>query len=465
MCVDTLITYTACNCKIMIKTICFDHIQHTLKQNDRIPCPKKVHGVYAMRTSPSQCFLKSGCKLEDGRIFRHGSHRTRNYYEFERDPNGPKKLWERWERENRDERRQRADSMEANVSAGEDSHKERESQIREWQEETKNKRQPRVKVENELPKKEQPAPGRKTVNNVLYDMFDPRSDDEISDDDDWKPKPKAEIDPADTVPWSSSNARSFSEPTVASGTNTDENAGTSQQFRDDGGLFNDHNVNALNGAEIDHPATPHSRFNFNPPFAGTHTKYMTDKSHSNNGSSSARTNTAMDLGSPKHKTAIPAKDQPLRPDLYRPRYPSMPVDANSSFWAGHLNQTSTSRPPPYFPSPATLAPYNAAADEVYHESFGFAGVGDGRTADGDMGNDFADGETRGVYGNYIDGESHERENKKARVDRSDVGNADFDDHLLDSTRNNGGGGMSTDENEKQVVDGMNIAGDDVEKVE
>lgn len=81
--------------------------------------------------------------------------------------------------------------MNLNVEAdNNDSHKERGSQIREWQEETKNKRQPRVKVEDKLPKKEQPAPGRKTVNNVLYDMFDPRSDDEISDDDDWKPKPK-----------------------------------------------------------------------------------------------------------------------------------------------------------------------------------------------------------------------------------------------------------------------------------
>ncbi|KAM0127257.1 hypothetical protein ACHAO1_009600 [Botrytis cinerea] len=461
----------------MIKTICFDHIQHTLKQNDRIPCPKKVHGVYAMRTSPSQCFLKSGCKLEDGRIFRHGSHRTRNYYEFERDPNDPKKRWERWERKNRDKPRQRADSMEANISAGEDrvnlnveadnndSHKERGSQIREWQEETKNKRQPRVKVEDELRKKEQPAPGRKTVNNVLYDMFDPRSDDEISDDDDWKPKPKAEIDPADTVPWSSSNARSFSEPTVASGTNTDENASTSQQSRDDGGSFNDHSVNALKGAENDRPTTPHSRFNFNPPFAGTHTKYMTDKSHSNHGPSSTRTNTAVDLGSPKHKATIPAQGQPLRPNLYRPRYPSMPVDANSSFWAGHLNETSTSRPPPYFPSPSTLAPYNAAADGFYHESSGFAGVGDGSAADGNMGNDFAHGETRGVYGNYTDGENQGRENKKARVGRNSTGKGRFDDHLLDSTGDNRGGGMSRDESEKKVVDSINVAGDDVEMSE
>lgn len=143
----------------------------------------------------------------------------------------------------------------------------------------------------------------------------------------------------------------------------------------------------------------------------------------------------------------------------------MPVDANSSFWAGHLNETSTSRPPPYFPSPSTLAPYNAAAGEFYHGSFGFAGVGDRSAVDGNIGNDFADRETRGVYGNYTDGESQERENKKARVERNGVGKVGFDDYLLDSTGNNGGGGISRDESEKQVVDGVNVAGDDVEMIE
>lgn len=66
------------------------------------------------------------------------------------------------------------------------SHKEREPKIREWQEKTKNERQPRVKIEQDS-RKEQPAVGRKTVNQVLED---PRSDDEILDDDDWNPVPK-----------------------------------------------------------------------------------------------------------------------------------------------------------------------------------------------------------------------------------------------------------------------------------
>lgn len=80
--------------------------------------------------------------------------------------------------------------MKLNLEADDnDSHKERESEIREWQEVTKNNRPPRVKVEETVAEKEQPAPGRKTVNHVLYDMFDPRSDDEFSDDD-WKPEPK-----------------------------------------------------------------------------------------------------------------------------------------------------------------------------------------------------------------------------------------------------------------------------------
>ncbi|TGO53876.1 hypothetical protein BCON_0116g00200 [Botryotinia convoluta] len=463
MCVDTLVTYTACNCKIMIKTICFDHIQHTLKQEDRIPCPKKVHGLYTMRASPSLCFLKSGSKLEDGRIFRHGSHRTRNYYEFERDPNDPKKRWERWERTNRGKTRQRADSMEANISAGEDrmklnleadnndSHKERESQIREWQEETKNNRPPRVKIEEKVAEKEQPAPGRKTVNNFLYNMFDPRSDDEFSDDD-WKPEPKVEVDPGDTVPWSSNNARSFSDPTRASGNNTNENTYTSPKSRDDGALFRDHNPNALHGAETHRPTTRHSQFNFNPPFTGTHTKYNPDKSHSHHGYNSARTSDAMDLGSPKHRAPIPAKIPPRRHYLYRPCYPSIPVDANSSFWAGHLNQVGSSRPPPYFPSPSTLAPYNAAAGR----SSGSMGVGGRSTASGD-------GQSRGVYGNYTGGENHERENKKARVERSDAGNGDLD-NTSSSTGDNGSDGILRDEGEKQTANSMNDAGDDVEMV-
>ncbi|KAF5869271.1 uncharacterized protein Bfra_011079 [Botrytis fragariae] len=471
MCVDTLITYTACNCKIMIKTICFDHIQHTLKQEDRNPCPKEVHGLHTIRTSPNTCFLKSGSKLEDGRIFRHGSHRTRNYYEFERDPNDPKKRWERWERKNRGKTRQRADSMEANISAGEDrmmnleadnndSHKERESQIREWQEETKNNRPPRVKVEEKVAEKEQLAPGRKTVNNVLYDISDPRSDDEFSDDDDWKPESKVEVDPGDTVPWSSNNPRSFSDPTRASGNNTNQDAYTSPKSRNDGALFRDDNTHAFNSAEPDRPATPHSQFNFNPPFTGTHTKYHLDKSSSSHGSSSARTKSVMDLGSPKHRAPIPAKVPPRRHDLYRPRYPSMPVDANTSFWAGHLNQVGSSRPPPYFPSPWTLAPHNAAAGGLSS----FEGVGRESTASANGGSAFADGETRGVYGNYTDGENHERENKKARVERSDAGNLYFD-NTCNSTRDHGSGGISRDEGEKQTANSMNDAGDDIEMVE
>ncbi|KAF7946556.1 hypothetical protein EAE96_009553 [Botrytis aclada] len=481
MCVDTLTTYNACSCKIMIKTICFDHIQHTLKQADNAPCPKKVHGLYTMRTCPGLCFLKSGCSLEDGRIFRHGSHRIRNYYEFERDPNDSKKRWESWERKNRGRSRERADSMEANISAGEDrkdlnieaddndSHKERESQIREWQEETKNNRPPRVKVEDKVAEKEQPASGRKTVNNVLYDMFDPRSDDEISDDGDWQPEAKAEIDPEDTIPWSSNNARSYSDPTRASGNNTNEDEHTAPTSRDDGGFFKNHNTNALYGAETDRPTTPHSQFNFNPPFTGTHTKYTTDKSHSTHGSGSTRAGDAMGLGSPRHRAPIPAKAPPRRHDNYRPRYPSMPVDANTSFWAGHLNQVGPSRPPPYFPSPSTLAPYNAAADgEAYSGSSGFTGGRDGNTASGNGGNrnGFVGGETQGVYGNYTGEESYERENKKARVERSGAGNADFDNNMS-STRDNESGGMSRDEkeNEEQTAHGMNDDGDDIDMVE
>lgn len=66
------------------------------------------------------------------------------------------------------------------------SHKEREPKIREWQEKMKNERQPRVKIKQNT-QKEQPAVGRKTVNQVLED---PRSDDEILTDDEWNPVPK-----------------------------------------------------------------------------------------------------------------------------------------------------------------------------------------------------------------------------------------------------------------------------------
>ncbi|KAF7896131.1 hypothetical protein EAF00_006146 [Botryotinia globosa] len=464
MCVDTFITYTACSCKIMIKTVCFDHIQHTLRQQDRTSCPKKAQGLYTMGTNPNVCFLKPGTRLEDGRIFQHGSTRTRHYYEFERDPNDPEKRWEGWERKNRERSHQRADSMEANVSTGEDrlmnleadkenSHKERESEIREWQEETKNNRPPRVMVGEKAVEKEQPAPGRKTVNHVLYDMFDPRSDDEFSDDDDWKPEPKVGVDPGDTVPWSFNNARSISDPARASGTNTNQDAYTSPASHDDGALFKDHNTNSFHGAEPDRPATPHSEFNFNPPFAGTHTRYNPDKSNSNQGSSSARPSDAMDLGSPRHRAPIAEKMPPRRHDLYRPRYPSMPVDAHSSFWAGHLNQMGSSRPPPYFPSPSTLAPYNAAAGR----SSGFAGGRDEQTASGD-------GETRGVYGNYAGEENHERQNKRARIERSGASNANFD-NTMSSTRDDGSGGMSKNESENQTANSMNGAGDDTEMVE
>ncbi|TGO91911.1 hypothetical protein BPOR_0015g00210 [Botrytis porri] len=478
MCVDTLITYTACNCKIMIKSICFDHIQHTLKQEDRNLCPKKIPGLYTIRTSPNLCFLKSGSKLEDGRIFRHGSHRTRHYYEFERDPDDPKKRWESWELKNRV--LTVCDRRHLNLEADnhdDDSHKERESQIREWQEETKNNRPPRVKIEDEekMVEKEQPAPGRKTVNHVLYDMFDSRSDDEFSDDDDWKPEAKIEVDPGHTVPWSSNNSRSFSDSTRASGTNTNTNttqeAYTSPTSRDDGGLFSNHSPNAIHDAETHRPATPHSQFNFNPPFSGTHTKYThsSDKSHSSHGSrsSSTRTNNnntntntnTMDFGSPKHRAQIPAEGPPRRHDVYRPHYPSMSVDAHSSFWAGHLNQashnTGTNRPPPYFPSPSTLAPHN----DVAGGASGPMGVDGGNTASGD-------GEIRGVYGNYTSGENHERENKKARVDRPGPSNLDFDfDNTSSLFANNERGEMSRDESEKQRVNGIKDAGDDVEMVE
>lgn len=82
----------------------------------------RTNKCVSYRTSPNLCFLKSGAKLEDGRIFRHGSHRTRHYYEFERDPNDPRERWESWERKNCGKTRQRADSMEANVSTGEDRY-------------------------------------------------------------------------------------------------------------------------------------------------------------------------------------------------------------------------------------------------------------------------------------------------------------------------------------------------------
>lgn len=160
----------------------------------------------------------------------------------------------------------------------------------------------------------------------------------------------------------------------------------------------------------------------------------------------------MDLGSPRHRTQIPDKIPPRRHDLYRPRYPSMPVDVHSSFWAGHLNQVGSGRPPPYFPSPSTLAPYNAAAGR----SSGFAGRRGENAASGD-------GETRGVYGNYTGEENHERENKKARVEKSGASNVDFD-NTMSSARDHGSGGISTNESEKQTADGMNDAGDDIEMV-
>ncbi|KAF7866886.1 hypothetical protein EAF04_005727 [Stromatinia cepivora] len=453
MCRETLIHYTVCGCHIMVETICFDYIQHTIKQKDRFPCVKMKSDTCALKTIHNNCFLKPGQLLDDGRIFRHGSYRIRPIYEFERDPNGTKKRWERWQSDNRNKPRERTDSMDVNISAGEDrmkieadnadvddSHKERGTKIREWQEKTKKERQPRIKIEKQI-KKEQPAVGRKTFNNVLNDPYDPRSDDEISDDD-WKPEPKVKIDPGDTVPWSATSSRSFSDPTIANPNNTHQATGINSP--ENGGLFQGYSSNALGATDTYRPSTPRSRFNFNPPAGGTHTKYMTGKSATRHGSGSAYTSDAMDLGSPKPRTRAQAlaqaEMQASNPkfDASRSTYHAMPVDVHTSFWAGQLSTSfantdadiDTDNPPPYTPMSPSFPPVHSASTDTNADanantkncvgSSGHAGMGDVSSASGYIGYSSTYGENQGVFGNYASAESDERERKKVRVGEAEA---------------------------------------------
>ncbi|KAJ8060081.1 hypothetical protein OCU04_011691 [Sclerotinia nivalis] len=435
--------------------------------------------TYALKTIHNTCFLKPGQLLDDGRVFRHGSYRTRLIYEFERDPNGPRRRWEQWKSDNRDKPRERTDSIDVNSSAGEDgmkieaddadvdvdnSHKERGTKIREWQEKTKKERQPRIKIEKQI-KKKQPAVGRKTVNHFVNDLDDPRSDDEISDDD-WKLEPKVKIDPGNTIPWSTTSSRSFSDPTVANPNNTTQATGINSP--DNGGLYQGYSANALGATDTYHPTTPHSRFNFNPPAAGTHTKYMTGKPQKHHGSGSAYTDNAMDLGSPKPKPKTRAQalaqsemQAPIsitKFDANRSTYHAMPIDVHTSFWAGHMNtsfantdadadadadadiETDTDNPPPYSPQSSSILPvYNTSIDahaKNYNGPSGYAGMSDVSSASGYIGYSSTYGENQGVFGNYASAESDERERKKVRVGEaeSEVGDGNVKQmvHDMDS---------------------------------
>lgn len=172
----------------------------------------------------------------------------------------------------------------------------------------------------------------------------------------------------------------------------------------------------------------------------------------------------MDLGSPKSKAQTQAKTNASRYDRYRPRYPSMPVDANTSFWAGHLNQSqfqssanNTSQLPPHSPNPTnTHSPYNPANGKAYDGPSG-SDMGDISTASGYIGYDSAWKANQGVFGNYADADSHEREKKKVRVNRigEEEQNHEGEEWRLLQE------GIREGINQK-AVDGVDVAGDDTE---
>lgn len=182
------------------------------KSKYRLLPRKKANSTPPHRTINGECSLKNGQVLGDGRAFHHGSSRVRNVWEFERDPDDPKSLWQRWERKKHDKAHHRSDSMDCNVSAGEDryvnsldphsqiaaeihfhalilecfivtnrpsdrmkleaddddgnSHGEGGKTVKDWPESTKKLKDSRFKVAEDT-RKEQPAAGRKTVNHVL----------------------------------------------------------------------------------------------------------------------------------------------------------------------------------------------------------------------------------------------------------------------------------------------------------
>ncbi|ESZ92583.1 hypothetical protein SBOR_7043 [Sclerotinia borealis F-4128] len=433
MCGDTLITYTI----------------------DNIPCGKsKGKGFDETRTKHQKCFLKEGQVLEDGRTFRHGSSRTRHVHEFERDPHGPQVRWERWERKNREQPRMRSDSLEANVSAGEDrmktetddgddgdSHKERDPRVREWQEKTKKSREPRVRIEKEV-QKEQPAAGRKTVNHVLCE---PPSDDEDLSDDEWPvSEPKIKIDTGDTVPWSSTPSRSFSDPTVANDT-SNQATGTSYsrvKSRDDGSYHK--GIQAADTwrppPRIERPTTP---FNFATPATGTHT-YMNSAPYSRHDTRSPYNGPNTHLGSPKSKSKGSGhghgKGKAPKHDNYRPHYPAHSPDVKSAFYASAQYQFSTNANgnanananpndlPPYSPtSSSLLTPYGLASETAgYSGPSGYAPLpfGDLSTASGYIGYGPAYADNRSVYGNFGAVESYEREKRNVGGEKN--GNGDRD---------------------------------------
>ncbi|KAI9643033.1 hypothetical protein NHQ30_008768 [Ciborinia camelliae] len=314
-----------------------------------------------------------------------------------------------------------------------DSHKEREPMIREWQEKTKKVREPRVKMEKiqKAIQKEQPAVGRKTVNHVLVDPFDPRSDDEDLPDE-WSqdqpkytnsspsflqfpyipylltPNPRVKIETGNTVPWSSTSSRSFTDPALAS-TSTNITKGTPDNRGKTRNEGRSQHKNFSPGETYRSPPGT-DRFNFNPAPTGSHT-YMTGISHTRQGSGSAYTGDDIDLGSPKAK-AKPKKVLTPRHDTYRPRYPTSPPNAYTSFWAGHPEDSEL---PPYSSTSASLlAPYSSPDAPGDIGSSGVAS-GDVTTASGYIGYNSTHGENEGVFGNYGGVESYERETKKARV--------------------------------------------------
>ncbi|CAD6450198.1 9b747d40-1608-40c8-8fc4-853bcc32adb3-CDS [Sclerotinia trifoliorum] len=346
--------------------------------------------------------------------------------------------------------------MDFNISASEDSHKEREPKIREWQEKTKNEKQPRFKMEKQF-KKRQPAGKRKIVTHFVDELSDPRSDDEISDDD-WKLELKIKIEPGDVVPWSATSSRSFSDPTVVNPNSTTQATGTKPSGN--GGLFQGYNASALAATDTYHPTTPNSRFNFNPPATGMHTSYMNmnmaSKPAKRNPSNSTYTDQAINLGSPKLKPktraqALAHSDHEMQTSIAKfaglSPYPTMhsPIDVHRSFSAGRMSTSfevsnvdldaETDNPPPYSAQALSILPEcNSAMDtsttananantdtKSLNRPWPSASpcISDISSASGYIGYNSTCGENQGVFGNYASGESDERERKKIRAESRD----------------------------------------------
>ncbi|KAA8574398.1 hypothetical protein EYC84_005874 [Monilinia fructicola] len=440
----------------MLHTVCFDHIQHTIKQVDDKPCIKNRSGIYKTKTINGECSLKNGQVLGDGRAFHHGSSRVRNVWEFERDPDDPKSLWQRWERKKHDKAHHRSDSMDCNVSAGEDrmkleaddddgnSHGEGGKTVKDWPESTKKLKDSRFKVAEDT-RKEQPAAGRKTVNHVLES---PSSDGFSSDMDRTAvEESKIKVETNDTTLWSPTPSRSFSDSTIIN-TSTSVGKGhkrVNSRKDKDGMKF-------LERADIHRPPPPRTEnFNFNPPFTGVHT-YMSGVSHSRNGSGSAYTgDDHMDRGSPEPK----GKKKAIRYDSYRPKYPTSPPDFNTSFYAGdaaHANDKKTKA--------KNFAGHSSSTNSGgYQGPSDFTERGGASTVRGLTGYASSGEESKGVFGNYAATDSYEREKKKVRVHRDESEErGENDEELMGMSREHGNDMM--DEGAKQmVVDPLDIAED------